>query len=149
MTLCSEGNFMIEINDKLSLNYTIIKSQFKYCNVDFLLLNNNNLYTCYIEYKQRQYANGYNNYPSFFIGKTKMDNIKKHYKNCIFIWDFRKSNSNHFFWIKYDDNFYNKYEVEKDYINNSYRFRILKDDCNNSYDEFIEYFTSIPNSKLI
>ena len=78
-----------------------------------------------------------------------MDNIKKNYRNCIFIWDFRKSNSNHFFWIKYDDNFYNKYEVEKDYINNSYRFSILKDDCNNSYDEFIEYFTSIPNSKLI
>jgi len=144
-TIESEKIFMLELNDKLSMNYSILKSKYKFCHIDFVLLNVNNLYSCYIEYKERKYANGYSEYPSFFISKKKIDKIKENYRNCIFIWDFRKSNPNDFFWIKYNDNFYDKYKIDYDTINNSYRLNILKDDCNNSYDEFIEYFTSISN----
>jgi len=146
--LQSELDFLLELNEDLSENYTILKSHFKYCNVDFLLVNINNLYSCYCEYKEREYKNGFDKYDSYFIGKVKLENIRDYYNECIFVWDFRKSNENDFFWIKYDDNFFDKYELDYDCVNNSYRYKILNSDCQVGYDKFIEYYKSISNRKL-
>jgi len=100
--LNSEKIFALSINNYLNnngANWKIIKSEFKFCYLDFLLINLNNLYAVYIEYKERNYALGYKSYDSYFISLRKFYAIKKNYKNTYIIFDFslKTNNENDFF----------------------------------------------------
>ena len=150
----TEKLFCLELNNDISNDYNIIKSQYKYCNVDILLINRFNLYSVYIEYKKREYKIGFTSYDSYFIGKVKLIEIDKNYKNCYFIWDFRDSskskeyNDKQFFYIKYNQEFMNKYELDYDKKNESYRYKILSVDCDLGYDNFIKELYIVGNKKI-
>ena len=68
--LNSEKLFAIAINNHLNnngANWIIHKSQYRFCYLDFVLINLNNLYSVYLEYKERSYAYGYKSYETYFI----------------------------------------------------------------------------------
>jgi hypothetical protein len=105
--LDSEKLFAIAINNHLNnngANWIIHKSEYKYCYIDFILTNLNNLYSVYLEYKERNYAYGYKSYDTYFISLRKYQAIKQHYNNCYIVWDFTHNtkNDNEFYYIKFD-----------------------------------------------
>ena len=63
----------------------MVKSEYKYASIDFIVINLENLKSVYIEHKKKN-ING-NNFDSFMINKCKIDSCKKDFKKCIFIWD--------------------------------------------------------------
>jgi hypothetical protein len=92
--LDSEKLFLLSINNYLNnngANWIIHKSQYKYCYLDFILINLNNLYSVYIEFKERSYSYGYKSYDTYFISLRKYQAIKKCYNNCFIVWDFTHS----------------------------------------------------------
>ena len=145
----SEEKFMIEVNNIISNNWIILKSDYPFCYVDFSLINRNNLYQLYTEYKKREYKYDKSKYNSFFINKKKLEMIHKYYRNCYFVWDFRsKENPNDFFYIKYNKSFLSKYECEYDRKNMSYRYLILKEDCSIGFDNYVNIMNEITNLNL-
>jgi hypothetical protein len=115
--LDSEKLFALSINNYLNkngANWKILKSEFKYCFIDFILINLNNLYTIYLEYKERNYAIGFSHYETYFISLRKYRAIKKHYNNCYIIWDFTHNtkSDDHFFYIKYDEDLFKTFEQD-------------------------------------
>lgn len=146
--LDTEKEFMIELNEDIYENYNILKSKFKYCNVDFCIINIHNLYCFYLEYKKREYVRNYTHYDSYYISETKLNEVSKNYNNCIFIWDFRNDKCNDFFWIKFDNSFFDKYSKSYDKKNCSWRYEILSNDCNCGYDKFVDYINNITNRKI-
>lgn len=147
--LDTEQSFMIEVNNIISNNWVILKSDYKFCYVDFLLINRNNLFTLYTEYKKREYICNKSVYSSFFVSKKKLEMIKKYYKKCILIWDFRsKDNPDDFFYIHYDKSFLDKYECEYDRKNCSYRYKILKEDCLIGFNNYVKIMNDITNLNL-
>jgi len=149
--LNSEKIFALSINNYLNnngANWKIIKSEFKFCYLDFLLINLNNLYAVYIEYKERNYALGYKSYDSYFISLRKFYAIKKNYKNTYIIFDFslKTNNENDFFFIKYDEKAFSSFE--KDFNKN--RLLIPSNYCKTGFDNLmIELVDIIPNQNLI
>lgn len=119
--LDSETLFFNTINgyfDKNKKNWKIIKSDYKYSYIDFILINLNNLYSIHLEYKERQYCRGYTHYDSYFISLRKYEAIQKCYNNCYIVWDFTHDtkNNNEFYYIKFDDELFKSFE--KDYSKN-------------------------------
>ena len=149
--LNSEKIFATTINNYLNKNnsnWKIIKSEFKYCYIDFILINLNNLYTTHLEYKERNYCYGYTHYESYFISLRKYQAIKKCYNNCYIVFDFTHSTKdiNQFFYIKYDEELFNTFE--KDY--NKSRLLIPSNLCKTLFESLmLEMIDIIPNRNLI
>ncbi len=82
----TEHLFFIKIINNFDMNkYFITKSNNKYCNIDFLIMENNNLKTLYIEYKKRNIRS--KNYNSFLLSNKKLEAINNKYKNTLIIYD--------------------------------------------------------------
>jgi|DEB0MinimDraft_10_1074344.scaffolds.fasta_scaffold34264_1 hypothetical protein len=146
--LDSEERFMLEVNKVLYENWIIMKSDYKYCYIDFILINRNNLYSVYTEYKEREYKCDKSYYTNFYVSKKKLEMIKTFYKNCYLIWDFRKSgDSNDFFFIKYNKSLLDS-KLEYDKKNCSWRYCIDKDKCSIGFDNYIKLLEDISNTNL-
>ena len=149
--LDSEKLFAIAINNHLNnngANWKIIKSEFIYCYVDFVLINLNNLYTCYLEYKERSYAYGYKSYDTYFISLRKYQAIKKCYNNCFIVWDFthQTKNDDEFYYIKYNEKLFDAFEKDID----KSRLLIPSNLCKTGFDNLMtELVDIIPNRNLI
>lgn len=149
--LDSEKLFAIQIKKYLNENngnWIIHKSEYKYSYLDFLLINLNNLYSVYIEYKERSYAYGYTSYDTYFISLKKFHAIKKHYNNSYIIFDFTHStkNEDEFYYIKYDKELFDTFE--KDYIKS--RLLIPSKLCKTNFDNMTtELIDIIPTRNLL
>ena len=116
------------INDK---NILISKTTYQYCPVDFQITNLQNNTSMMIELKSRKCD--ISNYQSFFIGYTKLHNIRKEYKNTpvILVWvDIFKN----IFYVFFHTNLLNS---KIGIINNGKVFFINKSVCNNGMDNLI------------
>jgi hypothetical protein len=149
--LDSEKLFLLSINNHLNnngANWIIHKSEYKFCYVDFVLINLNNLYTIHLEYKERNYAYGYKSYETYFISLRKYEAIKHHYKNCYIIWDFTHNtkNDNEFYYIKFDDKLFDTFESDED----KSRLLIPSNLCKTGFVNLMtELVDKIPNRNLI
>lgn len=149
--LDSEMIFANSINNYLNKNnsnWKIIKSEFKYCYIDFILINLQNIYTCYLEYKERSYCRGYNHYDSYFISLRKYEAIKKCYQNCYIVFDFtnQTKDDNQFFYIKYNEELFNDFEKNE----TKSRLLIPSKFCKISFENLMtEMIDIIPNRNLI
>ena len=147
----SEKLFAFAINNYLNengANWKIIKSEFKYCYLDYILINLNNLYTVYLEYKERNYAYGYTHYESYFISLRKYEAIKKYYNNCYMVWDFthQTKNDNEFYYIKFNDELFNTFK--KDLHKN--RLLIPSKFCKSGFENLMtELIDIIPQRNLL
>ena len=147
----SEKLFAFAINNYLNengANWKIIKSEFKYCYLDYILINLNNLYTVYLEYKERSYSYGYTHYESYFISLRKYEAIKKHYHNCYLVWDFthQTKNDNEFYYIKFNDELFNTFK--KDLHKN--RLLIPSEFCKSGFENLMtELIDIIPHRNLL
>ena len=83
MLLDTEDEFTKHIIDLLPPSISIIKSSYRYCRIDFLVINKINIKTLYIEHKRR-YIKGCN-YPSVWIKKDKIEAIIKDYGAFLFV----------------------------------------------------------------
>jgi len=121
-----ENQFAIDLYSLLKeyVNIKVITDY--YSNVDYVITDKNNLDNkIYIELKSRN-TNGYF-FNSFIIGKTKINNINKNYKNTILVWSF-KDNIYFTKCIKDFDNYKSKI------INGSYIIEIDKALCSCNMD---------------
>lgn len=149
--LDSEKIFATTINNYLNKNnpnWKIIKSEFKYCYIDFILINLNNLYITHLEYKERTYCRGYTHYESYFISLRKYEAIKKCYNNCYIVFDFTHSTNNddEFYYIRFDEKLFLTFE--KDYHKN--RLLIPSNLCKTTFCSLMtEMIDVIPNRNLI
>jgi hypothetical protein len=139
--LDSEALFGLEMNNYLNnkdTDWLIQKSQYKFCYVDFILINIHNLYSVYLEHKERNYKTGFKSYDSFFITNKKILMLEEYYKNCYLVFDFRKDTGKEeeFYWIKYDTELFNTYETDT-----KNRRLILKKDCSIGFDNLMKDMT--------
>ncbi len=84
--LPSEEDFKKRLVEVLSDEYLVIKSHFKYCSVDFAIINKWNLKILHLEHKQRKCHQ--NRYPSTIINYSKLMSYKRNYQNTIMIWSY-------------------------------------------------------------
>ena len=151
INLDSEKLFALAINNYLNnnkANWIIHKSEFKYCYLDFVLINLNNLYSIYLEYKERNYAYGYKSYDTYFISLRKYEAIKKCYNNCYIVWDFtyNTKNDDEFYYIRFDKELFETFEKD---INKS-RLLIPSNLCKTGFVNLMtEMIDIIPNKNLI
>jgi len=127
--LDSEGRFksrlLLDFNDK---NYDVKKSQYKYCSIDFIVLNLDNLKSIYIEHKDKKI--NAKNFQSFMINKCKLDACKRYYKDTIFVWDCLDN----VYWCYYSDELH---QSRLEQINNSDVYFIDKNVVNCGFDNLI------------
>ena len=82
----SEHKFFLDLIKEFDKNkYFICKSYYDYCNVDFVILELQTFKNIYIEHKSRT---NYYSFPTFLIGKVKLDKINENYKDCYLIFHF-------------------------------------------------------------
>jgi hypothetical protein len=149
--LDSEKLFALAINNYLNnnkANWIIHKSEFKYCYLDFVLINLNNLYSIYIEYKERSYAFGYKSYDTYFISLRKYEAIKQYYNNCYIVFDFTNNtkNDDEFYYIKYDEKIFNAFEKDE----TKSRLLIPSNLCKTTFQKLMtEMVDMISNRNLI
>ena len=84
--LPSEEIFKRKLLDVLGDEYLIIKSQYKYCSIDFCIVHKFNLKILHLEHKQRNCHK--NRYPSTIINYSKLMSYKRNYQNTIMIWSY-------------------------------------------------------------
>ena len=87
--LPSEEIFKRKLIDELGDDYFIIKSQDKYCSVDFCIIYKWNLKILHLEHKQRNCLK--NSYPSTIINQSKLISYNSCYKNTILIWSYKEN----------------------------------------------------------
>jgi hypothetical protein len=149
--LDSEKLFLLSINNHLNnngANWIINKSEYKYCYIDFILTNLNNLYSVYLEYKERNYAYGYKSYETYFISLRKYEAIKQYYNNCYIVWDFTHNtkNDDEFYYIKFDEKLFDTFEKDID----KSRLLIPSNLCKTGFVNLMtELVDKIPNRNLI
>jgi len=149
--LDSEKLFGIAINNYLNkngANWKILKSEYRFCYLDFVLINLNNLYSVYLEYKERNYSYGYTHYNTLFISLRKYGAIKRHYNNCYIVWDFslQQKNDDQFYYIKYDEQLFNTFEKDR----NKNRLLIPSKFCKTGFENLMtEMIDAIPNCNFI
>ena len=149
--LDSEKLFLLSINNHLNnngANWIINKSEYKYCYIDFILTNLNNLYSVYLEYKERNYAYGYKSYETYFISLRKYEAIKQYYNNCYIVWDFTHNtkNDDEFYYIKFDEKLFDTFEKDID----KSRLLIPSNLCKTRFDNLVsEMIDAVPNKNLI
>ena len=103
-TLDSEELFKIQLIEMLGdAKYTMIKSQHKYCCVDFMLLNQSNLLSVLIEHKRKHIDAG--KYDTFFIGYSKLITLETYYNRPLFL-VFECNDS--LYWCEYSEEFVNR-----------------------------------------
>jgi len=130
--LDTEHIFSTELIRRLPSKFHLIKSNKKYCIVDFILINKDNIKIIYIEHKRR-YING-DQYPSIWIKVSKIRNILKRYGNFIFI---NTLNDNLYF-IIIDNKTIDKYEQETN-IYNELVLNIKTADFDKGFDDLTAY----------
>jgi hypothetical protein len=129
-----EDLFLLNLYEKLDNKYNIVKATSKFCNVDFLMTNPINLKTLYIEHK---YRNVEDKYDTLYIGKTKVNNINLHYKNCIIVWEFNTlTNDAIYYYFEATDNMTSVYDMC--YVAGSTALKIVKKDCGSSLDSLLD-----------
>ena len=127
--LDSEGRFKKRLLDaSKNNNYKMIKSHLKYCSIDFIIINLDNLKSVYLEHKKKT-ING-SNFASFMINKCKLDACKKAYSDCIFIWDCLDD----VYWCFYDESLH---QSRLEVINESDVYFIDKKLVNVGFDSLI------------
>ena len=87
--LPSEELFKRRLVEVLSDEYLVIKSHFKYCSVDFAIINKWNLKILHLEHKQRNCHQ--NRYPSTIINYSKLMSYKNNYQNTILCWGYESN----------------------------------------------------------
>jgi hypothetical protein len=87
--LPSEELFKRKLLDRLGDEYLIIKSQYKYCSIDFCIVNKFNLKILHLEHKERNCLK--NAYPSTIINYSKLMSYKRNYQNTIMIWGYKEN----------------------------------------------------------
>jgi len=128
--LDSESRFKKRLLDSTKdYSYKMIKSENKYCSVDFLCINKNNLKSLLIEHKLKNINAEY--FDSLMIGRSKLDACKKDYNNTLIIWECR------------NEIYYCFYSLELhasrlETINNSDVFFISKNLVSSGYDNLVE-----------
>jgi len=80
--LDDEEVFKIKMLDALNKNndvenFVMIKSGYKYCSIDFTIINTYNLLSVYVEHKKKKISAS--NYNTFFIGFQKLIMIDTYY----------------------------------------------------------------------
>jgi hypothetical protein len=128
--LDKEHMFLLKLIEKLGDKYDILKSQNKYCAVDFIIINKYNLKTLYIEHKFR---NTTDKSDTLFIGKTKIENLLTNYINSIIIWEF---SNDIYYSIEVCEELVKQSTMS--YIRGCYALEIIKSQCNNSIDLLIK-----------
>jgi len=87
--LPSEELFKRRLLDVLGKDFLIIKSQYKYCSIDFAIINKFNLKILHLEHKERNCHK--NAYPSTIINYSKLMSYKRNYQNTIMIWGYKEN----------------------------------------------------------
>ncbi len=87
--LPSEELFKRKLLEVLGDEYLIIKSQYKYCSIDFAIINKFNLKILHLEHKERNCNK--NAYPSTIINYSKLMSYKRNYQNTIMIWGYKEN----------------------------------------------------------
>lgn len=129
-TLDSEQVFLMRtLNALKNDNYEMRKSLDKFCNVDFIIFNKQNLLSVLVEHKHKNIDA--NNYDTFFIGATKTAMI-----NCFYT-------SPLIFVFECNDNIYwclNDIEFSKNptkFMNGGKVIEINKKNCGVGFDKLI------------
>ena len=84
--LPSEDLFKMRLMKSLGNQYLIIKSQNKYCSIDFAILNRYNLKMIHLEHKKRAIKS--TSYPSTIINHSKLVSFDRNYQNAIMVWEY-------------------------------------------------------------
>jgi len=137
MLLDSEDIFLKRLIDMLPSSISIIKSSYRYCRIDFLVINKINIKTLYIEHKLRSIIG--RNYPSVWIKKDKIESILKDYGAFLFVSECK--DDIYYIWI--DDKTIDKYVVETN-LYGEVVVNILTADFSKGYDGI----TKLINDKL-
>jgi len=87
--LPSEEIFKRKLLDVLGKDYLVIKSQYKYCSIDFCIVHKFNLKILHLEHKQRNCHQ--NRYPSTIINYSKLMSYKNNYQNTILCWGYESN----------------------------------------------------------
>lgn len=138
--LDTEQLFKIQLLNDIGDKYVIMKSQDKYCRVDFICINKKNIKSFYIEHKSRIKQNF--TFDSVMIGFDKVNKVNEYYYgNCIYVWDFK----NIFYWVKHKQSFT---EYRNGYCCGSKVIYINVEECNIGYDTLITYIQSLSNKSF-
>ena len=115
-------------NDELK-NFVMIKSQNKFCSVDFTIINTYNLLSVYVEHKKKKISAS--KYNTFFIGFQKLIMIEAYYGQQILFLVFDCEDELYF--CEYDDKFLKR---DKKIICGSKVIEINKSECGIGFDNF-------------
>lgn len=135
--LDSESLFKIRVIEALGdTKYNMIKSQNKYCSVDFMLLNQANLLSVLIEHKQKNIdADKYDN---FFIGYSKIVTLSTFYnKPLILVFECL---NNELYFCEFDDEFVKR---PTSLVRGSRVILIDKSECGVGFDKLLERIKEI------
>ena len=129
--LDSEQLFKIRIIESLAdTKYEMLKSQHKYCCVDFMLLNQSNLLSVLIEHKRKHIDAG--KYDTFFIGYSKLITLETYYNRPLFL-VFECNDS--LYWCEYSGEFVNR---PTKLINGGRVIEIDKSECGVGFEKLTE-----------
>lgn len=132
MLLDTEQEFSKELIKRLPTKFQLIKSNYKFCIIDFILINNDNLKVIYLEHKRR-FIKGVS-FPSIWIKVSKVRAILKNYGKFIFV----NTLNDDLYFITIDNKTIDKYEQETN-IYNELVLNIKIEDFNNGFDDLSNY----------
>ena len=130
-----EDKFIILIKSLLTdTNITIVKTDYKFCCIDFILSNGNKQIG--IELKSR--SRNLNIDDDYFIGVSKLHNIKSKYNHIktLLVWNDKFKNV---YFTTFKDELLNS---QQSYINYGDVYRIKKDVCVYGLDELVKTIKS-------
>tara|TARA_B100000768_G_C11283661_1_gene380398 strand:+ start:6471 stop:6935 length:465 start_codon:yes stop_codon:yes gene_type:complete len=130
-TLDTEQIFMCRtLNALQDDKYEMKKSLDKFCNVDFIILNKNNLLSVLVEHKRKNI--NANNFDTFFIGATKVAMINCFYPSpLIFVFE---CNDN-IYWCLNDSEFSKR---PTKFMNGGKVIEINKNECGVGFEKLME-----------
>lgn len=97
----TEHKFFIDLIDNFDKSkYFICKSYNEFCNIDFVITELQTFKNIYLEHKART---NYYSFPTFLIGKVKLEKINENYKDCYIILHFNDG----LFFTKFKEEFLN------------------------------------------
>lgn len=134
--LDSESLFKIRVIEALGdAKYNMIKSQNKYCSVDFMLLNQANLLSVLIEHKKKNIQAS--SYTNFFIGYSKIVTLNTFYnKPIVLVFECLDE----LYFCEFDENFVKR---QTQVINGSRIILIDKSECGVGFDKLLERIKEI------
>jgi len=117
-------------NDEMK-NFLMIKSQDKYCNVDFSIINTRNLRMIYVEHKRKHIKA--NDFSTFFIGFQKLIMIDTYYGSNKLFLCFECDDD--FYYTEYDEKFLKR---DKKIVRGGKVIEIDKSECGVGFDKFTQ-----------